>query len=341
MFASLGVFSGVGGGRVGKKAPPPHLLKDEKHPGKAVPPPFNAGTGYNINPFLQRMQGQINSTDLAKYGPAASPFASTQSGLFSRYATNSLNKANLGVREYGAGVQRGQRLNTEALNYSGTTNANNRLFSGEMATLRTNAAKDAQARAEMQQRRAQRQAQLGQAGSAIGGVAGSLFGGPIGGMAGTALGGVIGGLFCFTPETAILMKNGLIKPIYRVELGDETAGGTVQSVRASMGADLYFYNDDVFVTSHHAVKEDGKWLRVKDSKYARRVADHALVYSLVTTEHRIFVPRSYDGDHSQILYDINDLTEFADEHETPLYETLNLDESLDYLNKKESLPNGK
>lgn len=166
------------------------------------------------------------------------------------------------------------------------------------------------------------------AGSAIGAALGTAALGPLGGLAGGALGGAatkaVQGIgkslkkaFCFDAETPITMADGSIKKISEVELGDETKGGTVESVRKSITADGTRYNyQGVYVTGTHAVLENGLWKRVEDSTYGIPVDEGGVVYSLATDRHRIYV---------------NGMV-FADELEHDEYEDLTIDESLDLLN---------
>ena len=171
------------------------------------------------------------------------------------------------------------------------------------------------------------------AGSALGAGLGTLFGGPIGGVLGGAAGGLaakgIQGvgkaakkLFCFLPSTYVEMADGSNKIIKDIQLGDETRGGIVESVRTAItGQNTLYRYCGVVVTGSHAVKEDGKWVRVENSNYAEPIPGTSVVYSLVTTGHRVYV---------------NHVT-FADEHETDYYEQFTLDQSLDYLNEQEKL----
>ena len=127
--------------------------------------------------------------------------------------------------------------------------------------------------------------------------------------------------FCFGGMTPITMSDGSTAPICEVNLGDETKGGTVQSVRISLTDEgtLFEYKGET-VTGSHAVLEDGDWIRVEDSKIAEPLEGDGEVYSLVTSKHRIYVGS----------------TTFADEHETDDYESLNMDQSLDELNRQEN-----
>lgn len=126
-------------------------------------------------------------------------------------------------------------------------------------------------------------------------------------------------VFCFAGHTPINMEGGEQKPIRDIKLGDRTTGGEVISVRhALVGDGTVFDYNGIMVTGMHAVHEDGQWIRVKDSPNAKPVENGLIVYSVATTNHRLF-----SGVH-----------EFADEQESDHYEDLTIDESLDLLNGK-------
>lgn len=126
-------------------------------------------------------------------------------------------------------------------------------------------------------------------------------------------------IFCFDGMTPVMMADGTKKPICEMDLDDDTLGGTVESLRVSKTdhGTRYTYEGEI-VTGKHAVLEDGKWIRVENSHKAKPLAGGGEVYSLVTSNHRIYV---------------NNVT-FADEHETDNYETLSLDDSLAELNRQ-------
>ena len=125
-------------------------------------------------------------------------------------------------------------------------------------------------------------------------------------------------IFCFAPGTLIEMQNGDKKMIKNLILGDNTKGGLVESLRISKvdTGDVYNYKG-VDVTGYHAVLEDGKWIRIKDSGLSTKTDNNGVVLSIVTDKHRVYS---------------NDI-EFADEHETDDYENLSLDDSLKKLNE--------
>jgi len=197
-------------------------------------------------------------------------------------------------------------------------------------------------------------------GAAIGGVGGSFFGpagSAVGSFLGTAvgkaqnrlqkgveksLGGTAGSIvkyaqpttaiasvskkikkaFCFDGLTGIEMADGTSKPICEIDLDDMVRGGVVESLRISKVSDgSVFRYKGVTVTGMHAVKEDGKWIRVKDSPLAEEIPGEETVFSLVTSGHRLF----------------SNGIEFADETEHDNYEELTIDQSLEELNLQEKM----
>lgn len=126
--------------------------------------------------------------------------------------------------------------------------------------------------------------------------------------------------FCFDGLTPVEMKDGSFKPICELDLDEETKGGTVESIRIAKTSDgTMFKYKDVITTGYHAVKEGNQWVRVKDSLFGEAIPGDDTVYSIVTSGHRVY----------------SNGIEFADEHESPYYEELTIDQSLDYLNKEE------
>jgi hypothetical protein len=124
-------------------------------------------------------------------------------------------------------------------------------------------------------------------------------------------------IFCFHPDTLINMVDGTTMPIHKIQVGDTVKGGLVIATTRAIGHDFHWYRG-VLVTGKHAVHENGKWLRVEDSKLGKHLPKYVeVVHSLVTSDHRIWV-----GD-----------IEFADQHENDNYENLNLEQSLAELNK--------
>lgn len=123
--------------------------------------------------------------------------------------------------------------------------------------------------------------------TAAGTAIGTAVGGPIGG----AIGGAIGGMFgCFLPETLVTMADGTKKKIVDIDLKDNIkVGGYVTATGKFLVINLYDYKG-IKVSGSHMVKEDDKWLRVKDSKLAKSLGnDEHVVYTLGTQNRRILI----------------------------------------------------
>ena len=130
----------------------------------------------------------------------------------------------------------------------------------------------------------------------------------------------VGSVFCFEAGTPVTMDDGSERAIQLLHIGAKTKGGDVVSLRSSRteNGTRYLYKG-IHVTGSHAVKEDGKWIRVKESPHAALQEGDGIVWSIVTTNHRIWIQG----------------IEMADEHETDQYETLSIDQSLEELNRQE------
>ncbi len=119
------------------------------------------------------------------------------------------------------------------------------------------------------------------------------------------------------PDTLISMWNGSQLPISRISAGDVIRGGRVIAVTRAVSQDFYWYNG-VIVTGDHAVKENGRWVRLENAKLGHHIPRLIeVVCNLVTESHRIYA----NG------------IEFTDQHETDAHEILNPNESLQELNK--------
>jgi hypothetical protein len=137
----------------------------------------------------------------------------------------------------------------------------------------------------------QRDRDKGGAGSGGGGVSASGAG---------SGGGYNQGNFCFDPNTPIQMADGSEKKIKDIQLGDDTKGGEVTGVFQFKAADEIHDYKGVTVAGSHYVKEDGKFIMVKDSPLSVKIDKIPVVYSLDTTGRRIFINNiefaDYNGD---------------------------------------------
>lgn len=116
----------------------------------------------------------------------------------------------------------------------------------------------------------------------------------------TGLAFATGGLsvFCFAKGTHVILASGLELPIEMLDLNDELLlGGRIVAVGKAIGEEMYEYKD-VIVEGSHAVFENGKWLRVKDSAFATRIpeSDGCVVYPLVCVNHLIVAERNIYSD---------------------------------------------
>jgi hypothetical protein len=108
------------------------------------------------------------------------------------------------------------------------------------------------------------------------------------------------GNYCFDPSTLIQMADGSTKEIKNIQLGDNTKGGEVTGVFQFKASDEIHDYKGVTVAGSHYVKEDGKFIMVKDSPLAVKIDKIPVVYSLDTTGRRIFINdiefADYNGD---------------------------------------------
>ncbi len=109
------------------------------------------------------------------------------------------------------------------------------------------------------------------------------------------------GGFCFDPSTPIQMADGSTKEIKNIQLGDDTKGGEVTGVfQFKVNVDEIHNYKGVTVAGSHFVKEDGKFIMVKDSPLSVKIDKIPVVYSLDTTGRRIFINdiefADYNGD---------------------------------------------
>ena len=114
-------------------------------------------------------------------------------------------------------------------------------------------------------------------------------------------GGYNEGNRCFDPSTLIQMTNGSEKKIKDIQLGDNTKGGEVTGVfQFKVNVDEIHNYKGVTVAGSHFVKEDGKFIMVKDSPLSVKIDKIPVVYSLDTTGRRIFINdiefADYNGD---------------------------------------------
>ena len=108
------------------------------------------------------------------------------------------------------------------------------------------------------------------------------------------------GTFCFDPNTLVQMADGSEKKIKEIQLGDQTKGGEVTGVFQFKASDEIHDYKGVTVAGSHYVKENGRFIMVQDSPISVKIDKIPVVYSLDTTDRRIFIKdiefADYNGD---------------------------------------------
>ena len=96
------------------------------------------------------------------------------------------------------------------------------------------------------------------------------------------------------------MADGSTKEIKNIQLGDDTKGGEVTGVFQFKASDEIHDYKGVTVAGSHYVKEDGRFIMVKDSPLSVKIDKIPVVYSLDTSGRRIFINdiefADYNGD---------------------------------------------
>lgn len=110
------------------------------------------------------------------------------------------------------------------------------------------------------------------------------------GSAASAAADMKGG-FCFTPDTPVLLKSGLTKPISELVLGDELdpVAGTVEGLLVFDGSTTPLYLlEGVRVSGSHLVQDkEGVWRSVETDPRAVRIHETVPLLYCLTTSHRI------------------------------------------------------
>ena len=105
---------------------------------------------------------------------------------------------------------------------------------------------------------------------------------------------------CFEPNTYIKMQDGSEKKIKDVQLGDLTKGGKVTGVLQFEPIDDIHEYKGVIVAGSHFVKEGNEFIMVQDSPESIKIDKIPVVYSLDTSNRRIFINdiefADYNGD---------------------------------------------
>ena len=100
---------------------------------------------------------------------------------------------------------------------------------------------------------------------------------------------------CFVKGTMLQMADGTQKEISTVELGDNTKGGIVLMTMQALPETIYNYKD-VLVSGSHWVVEDNEFVAVEDSKHGVLTDKVEPVYTLKTSDHRMWINDIEFGD---------------------------------------------
>lgn len=102
---------------------------------------------------------------------------------------------------------------------------------------------------------------------------------------------------CFVADTPIDMADGTQKAIIDLRLGELTKGGVVQGIHVYDGAPLYEY-DGVRVSGTHYVIENDRAVMVKNTSKAIKVPDVYGLYTIDTSDRRIYSNGIEFADHN-------------------------------------------
>jgi len=120
---------------------------------------------------------------------------------------------------------------------------------------------------------------------------------------------------CFLAGTSVDTEVG-VKKIEDVRLGDMCKEGGETIFLSQAKSDHFYEWKGIRVTGTHAIKYEGKWMRVQDLPYAEKIMEPCTVYCIGNINHILMIKGEV----------------FSDYYETDLYDTLNLEESITYLN---------
>jgi len=95
-----------------------------------------------------------------------------------------------------------------------------------------------------------------------------------------------GGGGCFLVGTLVQMANGTQKPIEQIDIGDNVlVGGFIFATGKFLINNLFDYKG-IKVSGSHMVQEDGRWMRVSDSKQAKSLGDGKHIVYIFGSENR-------------------------------------------------------
>lgn len=126
------------------------------------------------------------------------------------------------------------------------------------------------------------------------------------------IGSTLTSFFCFGHGTPILLDDGVNTiQVQDLRIGDRLhMGGMVLGRGEVLADDLFLYRNTT-VSGGHAVFENGRWIRVKDSSLAQKVDmgdKRGVVYPIMCENHILATPWFFSAD-AQEVDDASDLTD--------------------------------
>lgn len=108
--------------------------------------------------------------------------------------------------------------------------------------------------------------------------------------------------FCFSPDTLVSINGKEKCKISEVKLGDNIQNSIVYGIMKTKAPNTLYNYKDVIVSGNHYVREDNKWLKVKDSEISKLIHKPENVdylYSLWTNNHRILINNIEFADYEE------------------------------------------
>ena len=218
-----------------------------------------AGIANRYNPLREGSQnynkdlkGQVNNlNERGMLGDQSSPYKITAGPLAGKNLVSGF-----GTNDYG------QMLQKRIDYFRGFKNLTDSQYAKLHATIAAKKAADAAAAKNQTRQQSAIERERGTKGS-------SDYGNP-GGTSG-AMTSANQGTYCFDPSTPIQMADGSTKEIKNIQLGDDTKGGEVTGVFQFKATDEIHDYKGVTVAGSHYVKEDGKFIMVKDSPLSVKI----------------------------------------------------------------------
>ena len=113
---------------------------------------------------------------------------------------------------------------------------------------------------------------------------------------------------CFPVGTMVTMEDGSEKHIESLQIGNVTKlGGKVIGLHTFKCNEVIYLIEGVFMTGSHGIKEDGRWVRARDSKYGITTnIKPKRVYCASTENHKLSISHLTLLDYEETDYDLSE-----------------------------------